>query len=157
MKLRPVLMLSIGVALGGEAFAGQGPQPSICTRSCWGARAPKCSLSQMSALNRAIIHHTAGASDFNTTGLENSKTIVRGVQNLHMDSNGWCDIAYHFLVDKHGNIFEGRSGSMSSLPKGSHDGHNLNSFGFTLLGYFHPPYNHQAPWAMRDAIYDVIA
>ena len=29
-----------------------------------------------------------------------------------------ADIGYHFLVDKFGNTFEGRSGSMTGLPKG---------------------------------------
>src|SRR5687767_9082016 len=67
-------------------FAGQGPQPSICTRACWGARGAACGISQMSALSRAIIHHTAGASDW-TTSYETAKSKVRGVQNLHMDAN----------------------------------------------------------------------
>lgn len=140
-----------------QSIAGQGPQPGICNRGCWGARAPKCGITQMSSLNRAIIHHTANASDYNTSGVEASKAIVRNVQNIHMDANGWCDIGYHFLVDKYGNIFEGRSGAMSSLPKGSHDGNNVNSFGFNLLGYFHGPYNNDPNATMRGALYDVIA
>ncbi|MFN7141297.1 MAG: N-acetylmuramoyl-L-alanine amidase, partial [Limisphaerales bacterium] len=159
MKTHSLIKISLAVATMAaiQVGAAQGPQPSICTRSCWGARAPKCSISQMASLNRAIVHHTAGATDFNTTGLEDSKAKVRGVQNIHMDSNGWCDIGYHFLVDKYGHIFEGRSGSMSSLPGGAHDGHNVNSFGFTLLGYFHSPHNQSPPAAMRSGLYDVIA
>ncbi|MFN7141331.1 MAG: N-acetylmuramoyl-L-alanine amidase, partial [Limisphaerales bacterium] len=136
--------------------AGQGPQPGICSRACWGARAPKSAHTQMSSLTRAIIHHTAGSSDY-TTDYEAGKVRVRNVQNIHMDANGWSDIGYHFLVNAAGHIYEGRSGSMSSLPRGAHDGHNVNSFGFTLLGYFHSPYNQQAPVAMRSALYDVIA
>ncbi len=95
--------------------AGNAPQPSICTRGCWGARAPR-SVSYMSALTKAVVHHTAG-NEFNTTGYEASKANVRAIQNLHMNSNGWSDIGYHFLVDKFGFTFEGRSGSMSSLPR----------------------------------------
>ncbi|MFN7141550.1 MAG: N-acetylmuramoyl-L-alanine amidase, partial [Limisphaerales bacterium] len=110
----------------------------------------------MSTLNRAIIHHTAAAGDF-TTDYESGKAKVRGVQNYHMDSNGWCDIGYHFLVNAAGHIYEGRSGSMSSLPRGTHDGNNSNSFGFTLLGYFHSPHNQSPPSVMRARLYDVIA
>src|SRR5688500_14812694 len=76
------------------ASAGQGPQPSICTRACWGARAPNCGITQMGGLSRAIIHHTAGSGDYSTS-LENSKAVMRNVQNYHMSLSGWCDIAYH--------------------------------------------------------------
>ena len=116
-----LLFASVAVLfVAAEVQAAKGPQPTICTRSCWGARAPRSSASQMSGLTRAIIHHTAG-SEYNTTSYSASKSYVRGIQNLHMNSNGWSDIGYHFLTDKFGNIFEGRAGSMSSLPRGAHD------------------------------------
>lgn len=136
--------------------AGNAPQPSICTRACWGASAPSGGISQMSALTRAIVHHTAG-NEFNTTGYEASKANVRAIQNYHKNTNGWSDIGYHFLIDKFGYIFEGRSGSMSSRPRGAHDGDNTNSFGFTLMGYFHPNVNNVPTTAMLNSLYDVIA
>jgi hypothetical protein len=140
-----------------SASAAQGPQPSgICTRACWTARAPKCGIATMGALNRAVIHHTAGAGDY-TTDYNTGKARVRAAQNLHMDSNGWCDIAYHFLVNAGGDIYEGRSGSMSGQPKGSHDGCNTDSFGFTLLGYYHTPYNQLPTGESRDRLYKTIA
>jgi hypothetical protein len=135
--------------------AGNAPQPGICTRACWAARAPAYSATQMGALTRAIVHHTAG-NEFNTSGLEASKANVRAVQNLHIN-NGWGDVGYHFLVDKFGNIFEGRAGSMSGLPRGAHDGTNTNSFGFNLMGYFHPGVNNVPTTAMMNAMYSVIA
>lgn len=149
---------AIGVALLGvtlAAHAGQGPKPTICTRSCWGARASS-GCGSMSSLTRAIIHHTAGASDF-TTSYETGKAKVRGVQNLHMDGNGWCDIAYHFLVNGGGHIYEGRVGSMTGLTRGAHDGCNDNSFGFNVLGYYHPPYNHNFTTAAQASLEAVIA
>ncbi|HOE62310.1 MAG TPA: N-acetylmuramoyl-L-alanine amidase [Candidatus Sumerlaeota bacterium] len=136
--------------------AGSFPQPGICTRSCWGARSPK-SVAYMSALNRAVIHHTAQATDFNTTSQSQSAANVRAIQNYHMDVNGWADIGYNFLVDKLGYIFEGRYGSMTSFSKGAHDAVNYNSFGFNVMGYFHPPYSQQPTVAQRNALYDVIA
>lgn len=156
--LRLAVLTALAASMAGLVpAAGSAPQPPICTRTCWGARAPKSSISQMSALNRAVIHHTAGASDWNTTSQSTSITLVRAIQNLHMDSNGWSDIGYHFLTDKLGNRFEGRSGSMTSRPRGAHDGTNSNSFGFNLMGYCHPPYNHNPPLVMRNALYDTIA
>jgi len=153
-----LLMASASLWMVGSstAEAGQGPQPSICTRACWGARAPNCGITQMGGLSRAIVHHTAGSGDY-SNNLENSKAVMRNVQNYHMSLSGWCDIAYHFLTDAAGNIFEGRSGAMSSLPRGTHDGCNANSFGFTALGYYHPPYNQVFTSASRNALEAVIA
>jgi hypothetical protein len=133
----------------------KGPQPTICTRSCWGARAPGA-ISSIAALSRAIIHHTAGSGDY-TTSYETGKSKVRGVQNYHMDVNGWSDIGYHFLVNAGGDIYEGRSGSMSGLPRGAHDGCNDNSFGFNVMGYYHPPYNQAFTSASKSSLEAVIA
>jgi hypothetical protein len=146
-------------AIESSAQTCRGPKPTICDRSCWNARAPQCSISQLSALNRAVIHHTASTGDYNTSGLTESKGRVRGTQNYHMDVNGWCDIGYHFLVDKHGNIFSGRKGSatLDEKPRGAHDGCNDNSFGFTALGYYHSPYNNSATSALINGLEKVIA
>lgn len=102
------------------------------------------------------MHHTAGDADFNTNSIDTSKANVRAIQNLHMDSRGWSDIGYHFLVDKLGNIFEGRSGSMGSLPRGAHDSCNDNSFGFNCMGNFVP--GHNSPTSSQlSRLYDVVA
>jgi hypothetical protein len=85
---------------------------------------------------------------------------MRSNQNYHMDSNGWCDIGYHFLVNAAGHIYEGRVGSIGSSggwKKGAHDGCNSNSMGFTALGYFHTPYNHAFTQALQDGLAAVIA
>lgn len=153
-------MTSSLALLGGmklEAQTTPGPQPNICTRACWAARAPNCALTTSAALTRAIVHHTAAASDWDTSSLGTSQAKIRSVQNYHMDAQGWCDIGYNFLFDKLGNIFEGRANSMTTLRRGIHDACNANSFGFTLLGYFHPPYNHVPTQVMLDSYYATIA
>ena len=137
--------------------AGNFPQPSICDRTCWSARAPQDTIDQESALDRAVIHHTAIAADYNTVSLEESKAKIRSIQNYHMDSLGWADIGYHFLTDKLGNNFEGREGAMTSIPRGAHDGINDNSFGFNVMGYFHDPYNQLPTCQQRSSCYDLIA
>lgn len=145
-RLFPKVLAAIGVALlaatAASAQTTPGPQPSICSRACWGARSSSCSTS-LGSLTRAIIHHTADPNDFNTTSLESSKARVRYHQSYHMDGNGWCDIGYHFLVDKLGNIFEGRVGSLggsSGWKRGNHAGcGNNNSMGFNFMGYYHTP------------------
>lgn len=156
--LAPLTPLVLLVAAGYEsAFAaGNAPQPNVCTRGCWGARA--ASVQYGNQPTRAILHHTAGSGDFNTNGIEDSKANVRAIQNLHMNTNGWSDIGYHFLVDKHGNTFEGRAATMTNWVTGAHAYMaNTRSVGFNFMGYFHSPYYHEAPAVMMNAVADVIA
>lgn len=161
-SLRAILIASgTGVLLvasaGNLQAAGAATKPTICSRSCWGARSASLSTN-MSTLNRAIIHHTAGSGDY-TTDYETAKSKVRAVQNLHMDVNGWTDIGYHFLFSAGGHAFEGRRESLdkSVQRRGAHDGTNTNSFGFTCLGYYHSPYNQSLTEAQKSIMYDTIA
>jgi hypothetical protein len=157
MKKTVLATIVAGAALFAADVTAQtckGPQPSICTRSCWGARAS--STTYLSALTRAIVHHTAGAGEY-TTSYETGKSKVRGIQNYHMDVQGWSDIGYHFLFNAAGHVYEGRIGSMASLPRGAHDGCNADSFGFTAMGYYHPPYNQAFTSATKNAMEATIA
>lgn len=166
MRARSTWAMAAAAAVGATLLlaesleaAGAAAKPNICDRACWNARAPKSIPTEMSGLNRVIIHHTAGASDYNVSSIEDSKVKVRAIQNYHMDNNGWIDIGYHFLVDKLGNNFAGRYRAIlkSYRPKGAHDGVNSNSFGFCVLGYYHSPYNQVATTASRSSLYDTIA
>ncbi|MCC6724497.1 MAG: N-acetylmuramoyl-L-alanine amidase [Saprospiraceae bacterium] len=50
-----------------------------------------------------IIHHTAGtnvASDW--------AAVVRSIWDFHVNTNGWDDIGYNWLVDPNGVLYEGR-------------------------------------------------
>ena len=164
MNISPKMILAAALvvfAAGFEVSAQtcRAPLPSYCNRTCWSARAPQCAISDMSALDRATIHHTANSGDYNTSSQSESASKVRSIQNYHMDVNGWCDIGYHFLVDKLGNIFSGRknSGEGPGYPRGAHDACNNNSFGFNCMGYFHSPYNQTPTSAQLSSLKKIIA
>lgn len=72
----------------------------IISRSEWGARPPR------SAPNRATWAQRDGVAYHYSFGPVNQT--VRSIQDYHMDTNGWSDIGYNFLVDVHGRIYEGR-------------------------------------------------
>jgi len=79
--------------------------PRIVSRSEWGARSPT-SISYLShPVPRYFVHHTAGNT---CTTQAACMAEVRAIQNLHMNSNGWSDIGYNFLVGEDGNAYEGR-------------------------------------------------
>lgn len=49
---------------------------------------------------------------------------VRSIQNYHMDTKGWADIAYSFLVCPHGDVFEGRGWGVRTAANGTAKGND---------------------------------
>lgn len=116
-------------------------QPSIISRSSWGAKGPtkgnECSAPVYgSSTLGAVIHHTAGS---NTYTKAQSAGIVRATQAYHTGARGWCDIGYNFLVDKYGQIFEGRRGGITKQVRAAHSGNgpvNERTVGISMMGTF---------------------
>ncbi|EUA68293.1 N-acetylmuramoyl-L-alanine amidase family protein [Mycobacterium xenopi 4042] len=90
-------------------------------------------------IHAAIVHHTAGSNDY---APEDSAEIVRAIYAYHTQTLGWCDIAYNALVDKYGQVFEGRAGGITKAVEGSHTGgFNRGTWGVAMIGDFNdvPP------------------
>jgi hypothetical protein len=110
--------------------------PSIVPRSGWGAnelikRAPPRYADR---LGFAVVHHTAGANAYTPA---ESAAIVRAIQVYHVKGNGWNDLGYNFLVDKYGQVFEGRAGGVDRNVIGAHaQGFNTGSTGVAVLGNY---------------------
>jgi hypothetical protein len=110
--------------------------PLILSRLAWGAneRIRRGRARYVNALRFSLVHHTAGS---NTYSRAQSAAIVRGIQLYHVRSNGWDDIGYNFLVDKYGQVFEGRFGGIDRNVVGAHAaGFNTGSVGVALLGNY---------------------
>ena len=110
--------------------------PPLIDREAWGAneairRAPP---SYAAALQFALVHHTAGTNSYTAS---QSAAIVRGIEVYHVKGNGWNDIGYNFLVDKYGQVFEGRYGGVDKPVVGAHaEGFNAGSVGVAMLGTY---------------------
>jgi flagellar hook assembly protein FlgD len=110
--------------------------PSIIRRSQWGADESivRASPSYAERLRFAVVHHTAGTNSYTPA---QSAAIVRGIQRYHVLGNGWNDIGYNFLVDKYGQVFEGRGGGIDRNVVGAHaQGFNTGSVGVSVLGTY---------------------
>ena len=95
--------------------SGSCPQPTIIPRSgWWNGTLPSDEMHYPNSTNsksvsyntnttHAFIHH--GASNNNYT---NGAAVVRAYWSLHVNSNGWKDIGYNYLIDKFGNLYIGR-------------------------------------------------
>jgi hypothetical protein len=63
--------------------------------------------------------------------------MVRGICHFHKYVQGWDDIGYNFLVDRYGQIFEGRAGGIDEPVIGAQaGGYNASSTGIGNLGAF---------------------
>ena len=90
-------------------------------------------VSESPKIFKIIIHHTAEA-----TSERNPMEIMRAIYAYHTITRGWGDIGYNFVVDKEGNIYEGRLGSREGgMPVGAHTAYyNIGTIGVSLMGNF---------------------
>jgi flagellar hook assembly protein FlgD len=113
--------------------------PGIIPRTAWAGPSPtayrrKVAPSYADAVRFAVVHHTAGASPATP---EQSAAMVRAIAVYHVQANGWNDIGYNFLVDRFGQIFEGRYGGIDRPVVGAHaEGFNTGSVGVALIGTY---------------------
>jgi hypothetical protein len=103
-------------------------KPPVVSRSQWGAKAPRSSIST-SKVTHLIVHHEYGSNYSSDWAAR-----VRAIQQLHFN-NKWSDVGYNFLIDRNGVIYEGRAGGDNAV--GAHFcGKNRNTMAVCLLGNY---------------------
>jgi N-acetylmuramoyl-L-alanine amidase len=147
-RRRALAVLIAAVVLVGSACAptkgggGGSTQPvpdAIVARSQWAPDLPwnwdACPGGpEYSYVGTAIVHHTVNS---NAYGPGDSAGIMRGIWAYHVQSLGYCDIAYNFIVDNYGTPFEGRLGGIDQPVVGAHAiGANYGTTGVAVLGTF---------------------
>lgn len=91
---------------------------TFISRTKWGARAPASNGNTIGVIPLGVaVHYSEG--NLGSSPDSECDDRVRGIQNYHMDTKGWADIAYSFLVCPHGNVFEGRGTGKGSAANGS--------------------------------------
>ncbi|MFC9676093.1 peptidoglycan recognition protein [Streptomyces sp. NPDC056949] len=130
----------LSAARGDEAQAKAGPfigpRPRIVTRKGWGADETlrEANFGYTSKVKAVFVHHSVTGNNYSCS---QAPSVIRGIYRYHVKSMGWRDIGYNFLVDKCGNIYEGRAGGVAKPVKGAHTlGFNTNSMGVAVLGTF---------------------
>jgi hypothetical protein len=107
----------------------------IVPRSAWGAARCKPRVTAgYGQVDFALVHHTTTLNSYSPS---QSASIVLGICLFHRDVNGWNDIGYNMLVDKYGQVFEGRQGGIDGQVVGAHaGGFNAVATGVATLGDF---------------------
>lgn len=75
---------------------------ALC-REAWRAAEPTGEFTDH-AIERMTVHHTGRKLRNNRTAPE----AILGHQRFHQRDRGWADIAYHFIIDLEGNVYECR-------------------------------------------------
>ncbi|MBV2154253.1 peptidoglycan recognition protein [Kitasatospora sp. SUK 42] len=127
----------------------QAPRPAIVTRAGWGADESlrEKTFEYTGPVREVFVHHTATATGY---ACSDAPRVVRAIYQYHVQTNGWRDIGYNFLVDRCGTIYEGRAGGVGQPVHGAHTlGFNTDSSGVAAIGTY---VKDAPPQAMLDAL-----
>jgi hypothetical protein len=151
-----------------DISAAQGGAPKIITRAQWGANESLKRTSggcrrQFFGVQQLFVHHTAGSNS-----VSDPKATMRAIYWYHTVRQGWCDVGYNFVIDRQGNVYEGRwarrykpweihssEDSRGRAVVGAHvSGFNSGSVGVSLMGNFE---RSPVPPAMRRSVARLLA
>ena len=101
----------------GEQPADAARAASGClSRADWGADESisgwaKGAVQTYSPVQALTVHHTAGSNSLS----QNYSATMRAIYSYHVQTNGWSDIGYQYLVDGYGRVYEGRNSGHRSV------------------------------------------
>ncbi|MDO8688820.1 MAG: NBR1-Ig-like domain-containing protein [Dehalococcoidia bacterium] len=127
-------------------------QPAMISRTGWGSPEPNSSKDWPPTYRdwtKVALHDTVTKNDD-----PNPAATVRAIWYYHAKSLGWGDIGYNYLIDTHGNIYEGRFGGDNVTGGHVLACYNPGSIGVALLGDYRYA---DVPPAMSDAIKSLLA
>jgi hypothetical protein len=106
------------------------PQPTVISRADWGADEDWMTWPpEYAPVDKMMVHHTVSG------GGGDPAAEVRAIYYYHAVTRGWGDIGYNFLVDRLGNVYEGRYGGPDVI--GAHVAYwNAGSLGVSVLGCY---------------------
>jgi len=108
------------------------PAPSIRRREAWGAAPFRGTPRRNSRITRGVVHHTVNS---NTYRQDQVPSMLRSIQAFHQGTRGWPDIAYNFIVDRFGTIWEARERSYEDpIRVSATSGTEINTVTVAYLG-----------------------
>lgn len=143
-RLRRRTMLRVGLALGTSlpllpvlderAFAAPPAETlagiSVHRREEWAEGRPATGPLHVEAdgdVRFLLVHHSASSNTYEAGEVPG---LIRSFCAAHTGGKGWPDVAYNFFVDRYGEIWEGRTGSLVAPVIGDATGGNQ---GFSQL------------------------
>jgi hypothetical protein len=121
------------------------------SRAQWGARPPK--KTPLGINTRSATGHWEG-THMGSFPHESCATKMRVIQNYHMDTQGWNDIAYNFAVCPHGYIYVARDHGIRSSANGTNTG-NAESEAVCYLGGLGDPFTIAGEIAYQEIMNEI--
>ena len=112
------------------------PMPAIITRAQWGANEAlrRAGPTYSGTIKAAFLHHTVTSNSYTP---EEAAQQVRNLYGWFVKGLRYSDLAYNFLVDRFGRLYEGRAGGMDQAVIGGHTaGFNSDTFAVSAIGNF---------------------
>lgn len=95
----------------------------LISRGKWGARSVGLLSTNISPeFGGTAIHYVGGSGKLVSMPHSKCAGVVREIQKQHIQTNGWSDIAYSFLVCPHGYVLEGRGIGKRTAANGTTSG-----------------------------------
>ncbi len=112
-----------------------GGQPPIIARSAWAGRDHGPTAGPYyGSIELAFVHHTVNPNGYAASEVP---AMLLAIYDYHRYTRGYFDIAYNFIIDAFGRIWEARAGGIDEPVIGAHaGGYNSISTGVALLGTF---------------------
>lgn len=107
-----------------------GVPPNLHPRSDWASSGPVGPLTPEDDVRFLLVHHTETPNGYSAGAVP---ARLRSIFGYHTGTKGWPDVAYNFFVDAHGQIWEGREGSIAAAVRGDATG---GSQGHSILCCF---------------------
>jgi hypothetical protein len=127
----------------------------VISRNEWNARQPTGTYGWMPPTPKGVKIHYVGSYVDPKLLTDHGRCVsaVKGIQNGHMDGNGWIDIGYSFIVCPHRKMFEGRG--IGHIPAAN--GSGLNSGHYAVLALVGNAGLTEPNQAMIEGLRDAIA
>lgn len=121
-------------------------KPKVITRVNEEGESLSWAIEKNPRIKKFIVHHTGEYIDEK----RDPKELMRAIYYFHTITRGWGDIGYNYVIDKQGNIYEGRYGGPDVV--GAHTAyHNVASMGVSLMGNF----NNEVPTAKQIKVLEL--
>lgn len=97
---------------------------NLVSRNAWGAATPKNRTALVKSEQRGTAVHYSGSDSDESSDHRNCAKRVLSIQHFHMGTRKWADIAYSYLVCKHGFVFVGRGMGIRTAAQGTNSGND---------------------------------
>lgn len=141
-----------GTTPAGSAQAAA-QRPQVLTRAQWGAdESWRKGTPESNKVQGIVIHHTADSNNYTS---DQVPAMMRGMYRYATQTLGWDDIAYNFIIDRWGRIWQGRAWLHPDQPvwPAATLSNNDRTMGISLLGnYESEPFSSAAKGSLERLI-----